>query len=104
MKEIDFFKNIIVLINCVADIAFMKCYSRHHEQKIDICACVCQHASLTVNVFLVPLQALYDAGVGFKAALPQLVQIIHHIVVRLQTQTNALLITWHSQQMQLSID
>lgn len=39
---------------------------------------------LTVHVFLVSLQSLDDASVSFQAALPQLVQVIHHVVVRLQ--------------------
>jgi len=47
--------------------------------------CNCDE-SLTMYVLLVSLQALDDAGVGLQAALPQLVEIVHHIVVRLRTQ------------------
>lgn len=39
---------------------------------------------LTMDVFLVSLQPLDDAGVRFQAALPQLVQVIHHVVVGLE--------------------
>lgn len=44
-----------------------------------MCVCV-----LTVDVLLVSLQALDDAGVSLQAALPQLVQVVHHVVVRLK--------------------
>lgn len=45
------------------------------------CPCVCV---LTVDVLLVSLQALDDPGVSLQAALPQLVQVVHHVVVRLK--------------------
>ena len=38
---------------------------------------------LTVYILLVSLQALDDAGVRLQAAFPQLVQVVHHVVVRL---------------------
>lgn len=42
---------------------------------------------LTVHVLLVALQALDDPGVRLQTALPQLVQVVHHVIVRLkQTQ------------------
>ena len=48
-------------------------------------------SSLTVDILLVPLQALDDPGVGLQAALPQLVEIVHHVIVRLkQNQKNKL--------------
>lgn len=42
---------------------------------------------LTVHVLLVSLEALDDARVGLQAALPQLVQVIHHVIVGLRTHT-----------------
>uniref|UniRef100_A0A0E9SG88 Uncharacterized protein n=1 Tax=Anguilla anguilla TaxID=7936 RepID=A0A0E9SG88_ANGAN len=36
-----------------------------------------------VNVLLVSLQALDDAGVGLQTAFPELVQVVHHVVIRL---------------------
>jgi len=44
-----------------------------------------------MNVFLVSLQSLDDASVSFQAALPQLVQVIHHVIVRLEQQQDSAL-------------
>ena len=42
--------------------------------------------TLTVHVFLVSFQALNDASVGLQTAFPELVQVIHHVIVRLSPQ------------------
>lgn len=42
-----------------------------------------------MHIFLVSLQSLNDARVSFQAALPQLIQVIHHIVVRLKGSRRA---------------
>lgn len=46
---------------------------------------------LTVHVFLVSLQSLDDASVSFQAALPQLIQVIHHVIVGLERQQESTL-------------
>ena len=51
-------------------------------------------AYLTVHVLLVPLQALDDAGVRLQTALPQLIQVVHHVVVRLHTHTDRFPLNW----------
>lgn len=38
---------------------------------------------LTVNILLVSFEALNDSCVRLQTALTQLVQVIHHVVVRL---------------------
>lgn len=50
-----------------------------------------QDRELTVHVFLVSLQSLDDASVSFQAALPQLIQVIHHVIVGLEKQQESAL-------------
>lgn len=43
-----------------------------------------------MHIFLVSFQSLDDASVSFQAALPQLIQVIHHIIVRLKRQQESM--------------
>lgn len=49
-----------------------------------------QDTVLTMHIFLVSFQSLDDASVSFQAALPQLIQVIHHIIVRLKRQQESM--------------
>ena len=40
-----------------------------------------------MNILLVSLQALDDSCVGLQTTLPQLIQVVNHVVVRLNTDT-----------------
>lgn len=64
----------ILLIDC----------RQEEEPTSAVSACCYMFMSLTVYVLLVAFQALDDPGVRLQTALPQLIQVVHHIIVRLK--------------------